>query len=51
MDGLITTLCIAISGIGSGSKPAAILALGFASLIGNAISMGVADYLATKSAA
>ena len=49
LDGLITTLSVALSGIGSGLAPGYILAFGLASLIGDAISMAVADYLATKS--
>lgn len=49
LDGLITTLSVALSGIGSGQSAAVILALGLASLMGDAISMAVADYLATKS--
>lgn len=49
LDGIITTLCVALSGLSSGSTAPVILALGFSSLIGDAISMGVADYLATKS--
>jgi VIT1/CCC1 family predicted Fe2+/Mn2+ transporter len=51
LDGLITTLCVAISGISSDSLPGAVLAFGFSSLIGDAIAMGLADYLGTKSEA
>jgi len=49
LDGIITTLCIALSGFASASQAKVILALGFSSLLGDAISMAVADYLATKS--
>ena len=40
---------MALSGIGSGLGAGFILALGLASLMGDAISMAVADFLATKS--
>lgn len=49
LDGLITTLNIALSGIGLGYTAGIVVALGLASLIGDGISMAVADYLATKS--
>ena len=49
LDGIITSLCIALSGIGGGTSAHYILALGFSALIGDALSMAVADYLATKS--
>lgn len=49
LDGLITTLNVALSGIGLGYSSQIIVALGLASLIGDGISMAVADYLATKS--
>ncbi len=51
LDGLITTLSVALSGLGIGDQmdPQHIVALGLASLIADGISMAVADYLATKS--
>ncbi len=49
LDGLITTLSIALSGIGASTGSAVIVALGIASLIADGLSMAVADYLATKS--
>ncbi len=49
LDGIITTLCVALSGLGSSTPANVILGLGMSSLIGDAIAMGVADYLATKS--
>ena len=50
LDGLITTLSVALSGIGLDSISSShIVALGLASLIADGISMAVADYLATKS--
>jgi hypothetical protein len=51
LDGLITTLSVALSGLGIGEQmdPQHIVALGLASLIADGISMAVADYLATKS--
>ncbi len=49
LDGIITTLCVALSGFASQSTAKAILALGFSSLLADAISMAIADFLATKS--
>ena len=49
LDGLITTLIIVISGVGSNSPPSTILSLGVASMIGDGLGMAVADYLGTKS--
>ena len=49
LDGIITSLCVALSGIGGGTSAHYILALGFSALLGDAFSMAVADYLATKS--
>lgn len=49
LDGIITSLCISLSGIGSAITAHSILALGFSALLGDALSMAVADYLATKS--
>lgn len=49
LDGLCTTLIIAISSVGSNSGPKTVLALGIASMIGDGLGMAVADYLGTKS--
>lgn len=49
LDGIITSLCVALSGFASNSQAKAILALGFSSLLADALSMAIADYLATKS--
>lgn len=49
LDGLCTTLIIAISSIGSNASPKTVLALGIASMIGDGLGMAVADYLGTKS--
>ncbi len=49
LDGIITTLCVALPGIGASVKASYILALGFSSLIADGLSMAIADYLATKS--
>lgn len=49
LDGLCTTLIIAISSVGSNSSPSTVLALGIASMIGDGLGMAVADYLGTKS--
>ena len=48
-DGLSTNLIIVLSGIANGSTPALILAIGLASMIGDGLGMGAADYLGTKS--
>lgn len=42
-------MSIALSGIGSDVGAGVIVALGFSSLFADGISMGIADYLATKS--
>ena len=49
LDGLCTTLIIALSGVGNEATPSTILALGVASMIGDGLGMGIADYLGTKS--
>ena len=49
LDGLCTTLILAISTVGSNSGPQTVLALGIASMIGDGLGMAVADYLGTKS--
>ena len=49
LDGLITTLSIALSGIGSATGAGIVVALGLSSLVADGLSMGIADYLATKS--
>lgn len=46
---MCTTLIIVISGVGNGSSPGTILALGVASMVGDGLGMAVADYLGTKS--
>lgn len=49
LDGLCTTLIICLSGIGSTTTANTVVAVGIASMIADGLSMGVADYLATKS--
>ena len=49
LDGLITTLSIALSGIGSNNGAAIVVALGLSSLVADGLSMAIADYLATKT--
>ncbi len=49
LDGIITTLSVALSGVGSAVGATTIIAIGLASLIADGLSMGIADYLATKS--
>jgi VIT1/CCC1 family predicted Fe2+/Mn2+ transporter len=49
LDGLITTLSVALSGYGANTPANSIVALGVASMVADGISMAVADYLATKS--
>ena len=46
---MITTLSVALSGLGANTPAISIIALGVASLFADGISMAVADYLATKS--
>jgi VIT1/CCC1 family predicted Fe2+/Mn2+ transporter len=49
LDGLITTLTIVLSGKSSNQDTHHILAFGFSSLLGNAVSMAFADFLGSKS--
>lgn len=49
IDGAITTLAVIAGAIGAVLSPAIILILGFANLIADGFSMGVSDYLSSKS--
>lgn len=49
LDGIITTFAVVSGVIGAGLEASIILILGFANLIADGISMGVGDYLSTKS--
>lgn len=49
IDGAITTLAVIAGAIGAVLNPAVILILGFANLIADGFSMGVSDYLSSKS--
>lgn len=49
LDGIITTFSIALSAFGGSAGVDATVGLGISSLIADGLSMGIADYLATKS--
>jgi len=49
LDGIITTFAVVSGVIGASLSSSIILILGFANLIADGISMGVGDYLSTKS--
>ena len=49
IDGSITTLAVIAGAVGATLSPAIILILGFANLIADGFSMGVSEYLSTKS--
>lgn len=48
-DGLVTTFAIVAGAAGANLSPFVVLALGFANLIGDGISMGLGEYLGRKS--
>ncbi|KAL4494966.1 hypothetical protein ABPG72_015666 [Tetrahymena utriculariae] len=49
LDGIITTYSIVMGVAGANISTAVVVALGVANLIGDGISMGLGDYLSTKS--
>ena len=49
LDGVITTFMIALSGFGGGTTMNVIVAIGVSSLVVDALSMAIADFVATKS--
>ncbi len=49
LDGIITTFAIVAGITGAKMNPSTVLILGIANLLADAISMGVGDYLSTKS--
>lgn len=48
-DGIVTTFAIVAGAAGAHLSPFVVLALGFANLIGDGISMGLGEYLGRKS--
>ena len=49
IDGAITTLAVIAGSVGAVLSPAIILILGFANLVADGFSMGVSNYLSSKS--
>jgi len=49
LDGLVNTLTVILGGIGSGSEPYAIMAVGLAVLLSDGMGMGLGDYLSSKA--
>ena len=49
LDGLINTLSLILGGLGAGAATDHILLICLAGLIGDGISMGLGDYLSSKS--
>ena len=50
LDGMITTFSVVMAAAGSGLNPIVVLAMGVANLIGDGLSMGLGDWLSTKTA-
>jgi hypothetical protein len=46
---MVNTLSVIVGGVGAGTKPLNIMAIGVSVLIGDGIGMGLGDYLSTKS--
>jgi hypothetical protein len=49
LDSVINSLTIILGGIASNSLPSHILAIGIATIVGDAFGMGLGDYLSAKS--
>lgn len=49
IDGAITTLAIMAGAMGAALSPLIVIILGFANLVADGFSMGVSDYLSTRS--
>jgi VIT1/CCC1 family predicted Fe2+/Mn2+ transporter len=49
LDSVINSLTIVLGGVGSNSQPFNILAIGIATIVGDAFGMGLGDYLSAKS--
>lgn len=49
IDGVITTFAVVAGSIGGGLSAAVVIVLGFASLLADALSMGVSNYLGTQA--
>jgi len=49
IDGCVTTFAVVAGAVGGGLSPNVVIILGFANLIADGFSMGVSNYLGTKS--
>jgi vacuolar iron transporter family protein len=49
LDGVVNSLTVILGGIGSGSNPYAILAIGISVLFSDGMGMGLGDYLSSKA--
>jgi len=49
LDGIVTTFAVVAGVTGADLSPGVVLILGFANLVADGLSMGVGDYLSTKS--
>jgi hypothetical protein len=49
LDGSTAIIIIILSGVSSNTSPSSILAISISALIGNAIGMGLGDYLSAKA--
>lgn len=49
LDGIVTTFAVVSGAAGASLSSAVVLIMGFANLVGDGISMGVGNYLGTKS--
>src|SRR5678815_4836698 len=49
IDGCVTTFAVVAGAVGGGLPPGVVIILGFANLIADGFSMGVSNYLGTKS--
>ena len=46
---MVNTLSVIVGGVGSGTTPYNIMAIGVSVMIGDGIGMGLGDYLSSKS--
>jgi VIT1/CCC1 family predicted Fe2+/Mn2+ transporter len=49
LDGTVNTLTIIVGGIASNTLPRVIMAIGLSALVGDALGMGLGDYLSAKA--
>lgn len=49
VDGSITNYAVVCGVVGAGIKPSAVIAIGMANMIGDGLSMGLGDYISSKS--